>query len=564
MTSKSFKIHLSDDIALDARTLVDTRALIAGSSGSGKSYCMRVIAEQAARKLQTIVIDPEGEYTTLREKVDVFIVSCDRDGDVVPTVATAAKLARKLLELQVGAVIDLYGLKIQERRAFVRHFLDSLMTVPKKLWHPCLVMIDEAHKLCPEKSSGQAESTDAVITLLSQGRKRGFCGIRSTQRLQKLHKDAAAETLNNLIGRTSLDIDVRRARDILGLAKADEAKLRRLKAGNWYGFGPAFVGVDGVCQFKVQEAATTHPQPGNRHTLRAPAPSARIKKVLPELAELPQVAEQEAKDLESMRVRVRELEKDLRTARKGSPAPVKLKVNPEFIKTQVNRALAKQSKEYDKILTKVGRQIAKIQDATIVVADAAQQAQIYGGEDVIPFAQDDVPENPPRRETPQPSESRPGSNGALGGGMRRMVLALASSGGAPRSELAVMSRMAPTSGTFSNYLSKLKKQGYIDDEGGDWIATVAGVEDLGNYTPIPTRGHFLIAAWRDQLGSGGVRRIFDALAEAGSSGMSRVELANEAGLESTSGTFSNYLSKLKRKGLVTGSWPRSLVEVFFR
>ncbi len=66
MTAKTFKIHLSDDVALDARTLVDTRALIAGSSGSGKSYCMRVIAEQAAPKLQTIVLDPEGEYTTLR------------------------------------------------------------------------------------------------------------------------------------------------------------------------------------------------------------------------------------------------------------------------------------------------------------------------------------------------------------------------------------------------------------------------------------------------------------------------------------------------------------------
>ena len=32
MTAKTFKIHLSDDVDLDARTLIDTRALIAGSS----------------------------------------------------------------------------------------------------------------------------------------------------------------------------------------------------------------------------------------------------------------------------------------------------------------------------------------------------------------------------------------------------------------------------------------------------------------------------------------------------------------------------------------------------
>jgi hypothetical protein len=38
-----------------------------------------------------------------------------------------------------------------------------------------------------------AESTEAVIRLMSQDRKRGFAGIIATQHLSKLHKDAAAE-----------------------------------------------------------------------------------------------------------------------------------------------------------------------------------------------------------------------------------------------------------------------------------------------------------------------------------------------------------------------------------
>jgi hypothetical protein len=41
--------------------------------------------------------------------------------------------------------------------------------------------------------AGEAESTEAVISLMSQGRKRGYTGIIATQRLSKLHKDAAAE-----------------------------------------------------------------------------------------------------------------------------------------------------------------------------------------------------------------------------------------------------------------------------------------------------------------------------------------------------------------------------------
>jgi hypothetical protein len=41
----------------------------------------------------------------------------------------------------------------------------------------------EAHIYCPERGSGEAESTDPVISLMSQGRKRGYAGIIATKRL---------------------------------------------------------------------------------------------------------------------------------------------------------------------------------------------------------------------------------------------------------------------------------------------------------------------------------------------------------------------------------------------
>jgi DNA helicase HerA-like ATPase len=69
------------------------------------------------------------------------------------------------------------------------------------------VILDEAHIYCPERGSGDSESTEAVISLMSQGRKRGYAGIIATQRLSKLHKDAAAEANNVIIGRTWLDAD---------------------------------------------------------------------------------------------------------------------------------------------------------------------------------------------------------------------------------------------------------------------------------------------------------------------------------------------------------------------
>jgi hypothetical protein len=138
--------------------------------------------------------------------------------------------------------------------------------------------LDKAHIYCPERGSGEAESTEAVISLMSQGRKRGYAGVIATQRLSKLHKDAAAEANNAIIGRTWLDADQVRAGDALGLSKADRLKLRDVGQGEFYAFGPA-LGQRGVMHFGSDQVRTTHPRPGERHPLTAPAPSGEIRGV---------------------------------------------------------------------------------------------------------------------------------------------------------------------------------------------------------------------------------------------------------------------------------------------
>ena len=75
------------------------------------------------------------------------------------------------------------------------------MNAPKALWHPVLVVLDEAHIFAPEK--GQSEALDAVIGLAALGRKREFCAILATQRISKLHKDVAAEWRRKIMQRLS-------------------------------------------------------------------------------------------------------------------------------------------------------------------------------------------------------------------------------------------------------------------------------------------------------------------------------------------------------------------------
>lgn len=108
--------------------------------------------------------------------------------------------------------------------------MTALVNLPKRLWHPVLVVVDEAHVFCPER--GTAESGAAVVDLATRGRKRGLCAVLATQRLSKLRKDAAAELNNVLIGRTGLDVDMKRAGDALGLpTRSAGHTLRTLAPG---------------------------------------------------------------------------------------------------------------------------------------------------------------------------------------------------------------------------------------------------------------------------------------------------------------------------------------------
>src|SRR3990167_979248 len=163
------KISLGKDISINLENLIDTKLLIQANSGGGKSWLLRRILEQSHGHVQQIVLDPEGEFSTLREKYDYILAG--KDGDIPAEPRSAGMLAHKLLELGVSTIIDLYELHPQERKRFVRLFLEAMVNAPKNLWHPCMVVIDEAHIFAPEK--GQSEALDAVISLASLGRKRG-------------------------------------------------------------------------------------------------------------------------------------------------------------------------------------------------------------------------------------------------------------------------------------------------------------------------------------------------------------------------------------------------------
>src|SRR5579862_5731828 len=135
---------------VDIKSLLASRLLLQAGSGFGKSFGLRRILEQTAGQVQQFVLDPDGEFATLREKHD-YVIAAVNGGDALAHPRTAGILLRRLMETGVSAILDISELKKPERRCFARLFLEELMELPRAAWSPLLVVIDEAHEFAPEK-----------------------------------------------------------------------------------------------------------------------------------------------------------------------------------------------------------------------------------------------------------------------------------------------------------------------------------------------------------------------------------------------------------------------------
>lgn len=303
------------NVTLDLDALLRTRALIQANSGKGKSWLLRRIAEQLFGKVQVILIDPEGEFATLREKYDYVLVG--KGGETPADPRSAALLAHTLLKIRACAVCDLYEMKPFARHEWVQKFCDALIDAPKELWHPAVVIVDEAHTFCPEKGSGESVASESIIALATRGRKRGFAPIFSTQRLGKFRKDAAAECLNVMIGGTFIDIDRKRAADALGVYGKDQHaffdEIKLLERGSFFALGPAIS--DERILVKVGPVETTHPEAGSaKHAAEPPPAPEKVKAMLPKLADLPKTAEEKSRTEGELRKEIRDLKAALRSA----------------------------------------------------------------------------------------------------------------------------------------------------------------------------------------------------------------------------------------------------------
>ncbi len=280
-------IAINKEIQIDLPKLIAGKMLLQAGSGGGKSYTIRRLLEQSFGKIQHIILDTEGEFSSLREKYDYILIG--KGYDIAADPKTAALMALRLWEEGVSAIIDLYELDPEDRQKFVDNFVGAMINAPKKLWKPVLLIIDEAHEYAPENE--QSKYSLSMLRLASKGRKRKIAAVFATQSIASLSKRIVASCKNKLIGYASETNDVKRAAFELGMTPQEGLVLRDLDPGEFYAFGPAIS--KKVIKLKVGEVKTKHEESVTATSKPAPA-SNKIKKALARLADLPAEIAEEA------------------------------------------------------------------------------------------------------------------------------------------------------------------------------------------------------------------------------------------------------------------------------
>lgn len=277
-----------EPVGIDLGKLIDGRLLIQGNSGAGKSMLLRRLFEQAFGRVQQLLIDPDGEFSTLKEHFDVAVLAAADvrrvGGDV---------FARHLREHRYSAILDLSDATPEDRLEIVADLAEGLINAPEQHWYPLLALIDEAQTLAPHYDTGDVtadtrkRSTAMLSDLMGRGRKRGIAGVIATQRIAETAKAVVSKATNVIVGRTIFDRDLERAGALLGFTLGHSRALRTLADGEFLAIGPAVAGPRRI-RFKAGPVKSRH-KGAAPEVIAPPAISATDAAAL--LAQVPAVAQ---------------------------------------------------------------------------------------------------------------------------------------------------------------------------------------------------------------------------------------------------------------------------------
>jgi len=187
-----------------------------GIRNSGKSYQAGKICEDLCEiKQPFIVIDPEGEYWTLKERYPVIVAAVGKPigrpkgykADLVVTSENAPLLARRVVEKGYFLILDLRNATLAESYSALANFLEPLYQAEGQYNRPFVLIMEEAHVLVPEvgrvrlKEIRDAQNKVIYWTweIAARGRHRGLGYVCIARRAAEVAKAVLSQCPTRII-----------------------------------------------------------------------------------------------------------------------------------------------------------------------------------------------------------------------------------------------------------------------------------------------------------------------------------------------------------------------------
>lgn len=618
------KLKLAKGLDLPVEVVTQKLGWI-GTTGSGKTYGASKLAElMFEAHAQFVVLDPVGVWYGLRLAKDgkhpstiTIPIFGGLHGDVPLESTAGAMMADLIVDRSLTCILDVSQFESDAQKArFAADFADRFFFRKKAAPSAVHVFIEECQEFVPENQQrGEERMLHAFTRLQKIGRNFGIGTSLITQRPQETSKKALNLAQTLFVFRTTGSHERKAIESWIkdkAIAGQDIGQeLPKLKTGAPHVWSPEWLDLSEVVQIHEKHSfnASATPEVGAAKVTRELAPidlekirgemaatierakaddPRELKKTIvslhreigelkkrPEIltpavgkvVEKPALTDADRALIGKLDARLTELEIKMRTMRESCEATLKDRLNSAaavYMESTRDRATA-HAEELARILDTAGvkKLLEKLNGLAVTPMPAKPLPRTVT--ESVRYPQSGSALAPP----PKMNGHRftPSDNAEIGNtGLRRILIALAQrADGLTLRQIGIRAGLSSKSGTFSTYMSKGRQSGWIQDggKGGRSTITDEGRTVLGAYDPLPS-GRDLFNYWMQELGDSGASRILQAVVEAHPNTLTLEQIGERANLNSKSGTFSTYMSRLRTLELVESGrgWVKASDELF--
>ncbi len=582
-------IQLAKKLTFPDEIVTQTIGILA-KRRAGKSYTARRFTEQLSENgHQVVIVDPKGDWWGIRSSatgkssgLPITILGGER-GDVPLERAGGELVAKLVVEERVSVLLDLSFFRKADISKFMADFLETLyrLKAREKFRTPVMLVIDEADAIAPQKPNekgDQLRMLGAAEDIVRRGGQRGIGCTMITQRSAVLNKNVLTQIEVLIALRTISPQDLKAIDAWIDVHGSDEerktlkASLPSLPVGDAWVWSPGWPTKDGIFQrvhvspIKTFDSGAT-PKPGEKRVEPKAVADVDLERVRKQMADVVQRAA--ASDPKALQARIRELEREIKAAKKAAP---------ETITDEDLEAIQKEARELaqasaDEAIAEIqteARELAKgVREASDSLALLSDQAErIIHREIRVSAAAPSLARSVPSPRRPAPtrlqvspapgserSQNSARSDSELNGPMQKILdeLATLSSFGIeepPKAQVALLCGYSNAkSGGFAGPLSRLRELGLVSYGKNGPMLTDDGFEHAAPREELTTHEdlHHAVISKLDPPVGELLRLLIDAYPER----LQKVALAEARGYSNAkSGGFAGPMGQLRSLGLI--------------